>query len=175
MRLYLYLNKEYLKLIAPKILNLSLDINYYEYSERRSCTSNDNIGVRPEIRFSEEKKSDGKVEIIKDNSQISNVEITKRYINIEDITQIKNNYLYFNIIENLIEDDNIVLLCGIIESIDEDNTFVINNSLVIYNKECDDIIKELYKYKCQIKCFVFKLNCTQNPLLVSKLLTIFLE
>ena len=110
MRLYLYMNKEYLKLIAPKILNLSLDINYYEYSERRSCTSNDNIGVRPEIRFSEEKKSDGKVEIIKDNSQISNVEITKRYINIEDITQIKNNYLYFNIIENLIEDDNIDLL-----------------------------------------------------------------
>lgn len=169
------MNKEYLRLIAPKVLNLSLDIDYFEYSERRSCTLNDNIGVKPEIRFSEEKKSNGRLEIVKDNSEISNVEITKRYINIEDITHIKNNYLYFKIIESIKEDDNIVITCGIIEKINEDSTFVINNYLVIYNEECENIIREVYKFKYEIKCYVFKLNCPQNSLLVSKLLSIFIE
>ena len=175
MRLYLYMNKEYLRLIAPKVLNLSLDIDYFEYSERRSCTLNDNIGVKPEIRFSEEKKSNGRLEIVKDNSEISNVEITKRYINIEDITHIKNNYLYFKIIESIKEDDNIVITSGIIEKINEDSTFVINNYLVIYTKECENVIREVYKFKSEIKCYVFKLNCPQNSLLVSKLLSIFIE
>lgn len=175
MRLYLYMNKEYLRLIAPKILNLSLDINYYEYSERRSCSQNNNIGVKPEIRFNEEKKNDGKIEIIKDNGEMSNVEITKRYINIEDVTQIKNNYLYFNIIENLVEDNNVIMICGVIENVNEDNTFSINNCIVIYPNECEDIIRELYKFNCEIKCFVFKLKCVKNPILISKLLTIFLE
>lgn len=169
------MNKEYLRLIAPKVLNLSLDIDYFEYSERRSCTLNDNIGVKPEIRFSEEKKSNGRLEIVKDNSEISNVEITKRYINIEDITHIKNNYLYFKIIESIKEDDNIVITCGIIEKINEDSTFVINNYLVIYTKECENVIREVYKFKYEIKCYVFKLNCPQNSLLVSKLLSIFIE
>lgn len=169
------MNKEYLRLIAPKVLNLSLDIDYFEYSERRSCTLNDNIGVKPEIRFSEEKKSNGRLEIVKDNSEISNVEITKRYINIEDITHIKNNYLYFKIIESIKEDDNIVITSGIIEKINEDSTFVINNYLVIYTKECENVIREVYKFKSEIKCYVFKLNCPQNSLLVSKLLSIFIE
>lgn len=175
MRLYLYINREYLKLLAPKIANFSFDINYFEYTEKRSCTLNDNVGVRPEVVFNEEKCPKKKVEILKDNSEVSNMEIIKRYINIDDISEIKNNNLYFNIIESIVEDNRIKCISGVIKVINEDNTFVINDYTIIYNDECAEKIIELEKYKCNINCFVFELNCLQNSAFVGKLLTIFLE
>lgn len=175
MRLYLYLNKKYLQLLAPKIL-VGIDVDYYEYSERRSCTISSNVGVKPELMFkNEEKNPQKRVELLNDNGEVNNVEVTRRYINIDDMTIIKNNSLYFNIVENIVEDNRIKNVHGIITDILDNNLFVIDNIKIIYDKEIFDLIHEMFEYKCDVNCLLFVLNEENEQFIFANLLTLYLE
>ena len=66
MRMYIYLDKDIIKCLAPKVSNISFDIDFFEYSEKRGYTTNNNTSLRPEIE--REFKRDCKEEHFENNS-----------------------------------------------------------------------------------------------------------
>ena len=42
MRMYIYLDKNIIKQLAPKMSDISFDIDFFEYSEKRGYTTNNN-------------------------------------------------------------------------------------------------------------------------------------
>lgn len=181
MRMYIFLDKDIIKCLAPKISDISFDIDFFEYSEKRGYTTNNNASVRPEIEKEcrkeckeEHLENKKRVCFSEDLGVLCNVEVVKRYINIEDVSSIKNNNFYYNIVEKIPMDDRIKLISGIIKNLNKDN-FYIDNIKFVINDEVYNKLIELYNNYCEIQCLGYKINCLNSDYDVYKPIAIYIE
>ena len=181
MRMYVYLDKEIIKCIAPKLSDISFDIDFFEYSEKRGYSTNNSTCIRPEIekdcvdnskdiRQSNRKK----IGFSEDMGVLCNVEVIKRYINIEDVSSIKNNCFYYNILEKIPLDDRIKRNSGIISKL-TDNNFYIGKDKYLINKDIFSDLYELYENICEITVIGYKMNCKNSDIDIFKVIGIYIE
>lgn len=152
MRYYVYIDKDLIKGLVASYGTLDFNIDFIEYSVQKSFGSMNNLRAQPV----KEKLKDGK-EDEKNRNQISigvetssncNVVTEQRYINIQDISDIRNISFYHNLIEKLRDEikNNNRSSTKIIEHIgkvvkvrnDKDplnNVFIMNNDMIWYSKE----------------------------------------
>lgn len=178
MRMYIYIDKDIIKCLAPKIPNISFDIDFFEYSEKRGYTTNNTTCIRPD--FEKEGKKEGcenyrkRLGISEDLGVLCNTEIVKRYINIEDVSSVKNNNFYYNIIENIKPDKRIRSISGIISKIDN-GCFMIEKDKFLIDIQGQEKLVELYNNSCSVTCIGYKINCLNSPNDVFKTIAIFIE
>jgi len=179
--MYFYINKEFIKRIAARISDISFDIDFFEYSERRGYTTNDNTIVRPEFEKGTEKREEGtncfnrnKVGVSGEKGVLRNLEIVKRYINIEDVSDIKNNKFYYNILENVSEDERLRKIVGIIEKIEDDEFIINGDKFIIDKKECTEL-EEIYANNCEVNVLGYKINCLNLDKNIFKVIAIYIE
>lgn len=181
MRMYVYLDKEIIKCIAPKLSDISFDIDFFEYSEKRGYSTNNSTCIRPEIekdcvdnskdiRQSNRKK----IGLSEDIGVLCNVEVIKRYINIEDVSSIKNNNFYYNIIEKIPEDSRIKVLSGKMRELSSTSFYIDENKFII-NEEGHNKLKELFENSCEVSCIAYKINCLNADFDVFKTIAIYIE
>ena len=121
----------------------------------------------------------------------STIETQRRYINIEDITQMKNNTFYHNLIEKLNNqnsrnDKRIIIEDGFIElykredMFKEDKTndsfFMINDKYIWYDKNIlQGDIDLMAQMACKIKVIGYTVSCLEKEQKVVKAIAIFIE
>lgn len=128
MRYYIYLDKDFLKGLFSSIPESKFDIGIVDFTTQKSYSVTNGVGTAPSIdnRNSIEeykdcdddkddkdnkksvKKNKGNVKathvgVNVDRSDTYQFSTTRRYINIEDISQIKNNYFYHELVVKLEE------------------------------------------------------------------------
>lgn len=178
MRMYIYIDKDIIKCLAPKISNISFDIDFFEYSEKRGYTTNNSTCIRPDVE--KECKKDGcenyrkRFGVSEDLGVLCNTEIVKRYINIEDVSSIKNNNFYYNIIENIKIDDRVKSVSGLISEI-KDGRFIINQSRFLISLQGQEKLVELYNNFCNVTCLGYKINCLNAQTDVFKTIAVYIE
>ena len=181
MRMYIYLDKNIIKQLAPKMSDISFDIDFFEYSEKRGYTTNNNKSIRPD--FEKENIIDCKDEHVcgrkrvgycEDLGMLCNVEVVKRYINIEDVSEIKNNKFYYNIVESMQEDERIKRISGQIKELKE-NEFFISDVRFTISDEVYNCLKDLYKNNCEIECLGYRINCLKLNEKVFKPIAIYIN
>lgn len=155
MRYYVYMDKDLIKNLIATYSNGNFDFNidFVEYSIQKNCGNVNNIRVDPRNeKISDDEKS--KCSKRKSNSisldagTTFNTIIEQKYINISDISDIKNINFYHKLIEklrdlkidNTREDDKIKEEKGKIiklrnEFYGKDKIFSINNSYIWYDEE----------------------------------------
>ncbi len=176
MRLYIYLNKELIKCLAAKISNIKFDIDFFEYSEKRGYTVNNNTSIRPEIENKDKEGSHSRTRIGLSGEQgtLCNIEVFKRYINIEDISNIKNNNFYYSILENIPEDSRIKRKIGRIKELQE-GYFKIGKDKFLIDSQSQDILKEEFDNECDITCIGYKINCLNSEFDIYKTIAVYIE
>ena len=177
----MYLNKDMIKCIAARLSDVSFNIDFFEYSEKKGYSTNNNTVLRPEIEnwnknYQDKRECFGRnsVGISNENGNLCNFQIEKRYINIEDVSSIKNNQFYYDILEKLPLDNRIKEVKGKITSLSEisfniqDNKFLIDDTLY-------GMLKELYENVCDIVVMGYKINCLNQEYDIFKIITIYIE
>ena len=181
MRLYIYLNKDIIKCIAARLKDVSFNIDFFEYSEKKGYVTKDNFLIRPEIenwsknnveRF--ECFGSNKLDAAKEKENICNFEVQRRYINIEDISSIKNNSFYYDILERIPFDTRIKEIKGKITEL-TNTSFNIENNKFLIDKDIYNSLVELYENACDIVIVGYKINCLNADYDVFKLITIYIE
>lgn len=181
MRLYIYLNKELIKCIVPKISDISFDIDFFEYSERRGYTANNNTSIRPEIE-NNTKKENNKVEcfdkarigVSGEKGVLCNLQIEKRYINIEDVSSMKNNKFYYDILEKIPLDNRLKKNTGKIKEL-KNNSFYIRRDKYLIDEETYKNLIEFFENSCDITVVGYKINCLNEFFDVYKVICIYIE
>ncbi len=181
MRLYIYLNKEIIKCIAARMSDVSFDIDFFEYSEKRGYTTNGNTWIRPEIENEIKRRNDQKdcstetkISVSEERGILCNLELQKRYINIEDVSSIKNNCFYYNILEKIPLDNRIKMASGIISKL-TDNSFYIGQNKYLIDKDISSSLLELYENICEITVIGYKMNCLNSDIDIFKVISIYIE
>ena len=176
MRYYIYIDKDLIKNLIATYGNFNFNIDVVEYSVQKNCGNINNIRVEPR----KENMCDADKGNVKRNStgfgvdsgMTYNVITEEKYINISDISEIKNIEFYHNLIESLRklkngatrENSKVVEEEGKIEKIFEnrsyeDNIFNINNSYVCYDKEKSLIDMNLFSNVCgEVKVLGYNIN-----------------
>ena len=176
MRYYIYIDKDLIKNLIATYGNFNFNIDVVEYSVQKNCGNINNIRVEPR----KENMCDADKGNVKRNStgfgvdsgMTYNVITEEKYINIYDISEIKNIEFYHNLIESLRklkngatrENSKVVEEEGKIEKIFEnrsyeDNIFNINNSYVWYDKEKSLIDMNLFSNVCgEVKVLGYNIN-----------------
>ncbi len=127
MRFYMYIDKDFLKNLVSVSGNLDFNIQFIEYAVENSFTNRNDISVKPffekagdkscEIHGVYNDKDDEKnskqksrrsgnigkdgVGFSFDNSVMQSISTEKKYINIEDISDMKNINFYHNLVESI--------------------------------------------------------------------------
>lgn len=118
MRYYIYLDKEFLKSLFSSIPDSKFDIGIVDFTTQKSYSVTNGVGTAPSIdnrngieeyhdddkKKCKKSKNNGKVTHVGvnvDRSDTYQYSTTRRYINIEDISQIKNNYFYHELVLEL--------------------------------------------------------------------------
>ncbi len=172
------MDRDIIKCLAPKISNISFDIDFFEYSEKRGYTTNNTTCIRPDIE--KESKKDGcgnyrkRLGVSEDLGVLCNTEIVKRYINIEDVSSIKNNNFYYSIIEKIDTDERIKSIKGQISKLDG-NVFYIDTNKFLIASEAQERLIEMYNNSCEVTCLGYKINCLNSKNDVFKTIAIFIE
>lgn len=181
MRLYIYLNKELIKSIAPKLSNLNFDVDFFEYSEKQAYTTNNNTYIRPEIE-NNTKKECNKIEsfdkarlgVSGEKGILCNFEIEKRYINIDDVSNIKNNKFYYEILEKIPFDNRLKKNVGRIKELENNSFYIGSNKYLIDDRIYKDLI-ELFENSCEVNVIGYKINCLNETYDVFKVVCIYIE
>lgn len=210
MRYYIYLDKELLQILFSAIEDTNFDIEVVEYSVRRDYGNSNEISIDPsfenisdfengeEKHIGEKSSRNGRcskaskecVGIRYGHNNSCNIQTEKRYINIEDISNMKNNAFYHKLIKRMNsevekESSRIVMETGIIESCNnmsidnkKDGFFILNNNYIWFNIEkISSDINLLCDMDCKINVIGYLINCkkeekTKN---IIKAIAIFLE
>ncbi len=181
MRLYYYLNKEIIKRLAGYVPSLSFNIDFFEYSEKSGYTRNSSTSIRPEIGQDlknecdkSEKWDRTRLNVSGDKGTICNFQVERRYINIEDVSSIKNNSFYYEILEKIPLDNRVKLNTGNIQEI-TDKYFILNDNKYLVDKDIISNIEELYENTCELNVIGYKINCMDLPNDVYKIIAIYIE
>lgn len=176
MRLYLYIDKELIKKLAAKIPNIHFDIDFFEYSEKRGYTVRNDSSVRPDLeRKAEEKdKCRLRVGVAQEQGYLSSLEVYRRYINIEDVSSIKNNSFYYSVIETLKEDNRIKKINGKIVDINE-KCFCVGEDKFILDLNNQNELNMLLEYNCDLTFLGYKINSLKAKYDVLKTIAIYID
>ena len=181
MRLYIYLNKEIIKCIAARMSDVSFEIDFFEHSEKRGYTTNGSTWIRPEVENEIRKRNEQrdcstetKISVSEERGILCNLEFEKRYINIEDVSSIKNNCFYYNILEKIPLDNRIKMTSGIISKL-TDNSFYIGKNKYLIDKDISQNLLELYENICEITVIGYKMNCLKSDIDIFKVIGIYIE
>ncbi len=211
MRYYLYLDRCFLRNLFSVVDDNGFDIEVFEYSVRKSNTKNNQISVDPCIEnfceCEDEKQNAKDKELfkrLKDSNftkkrtgasyssfDSSTIETQRRYINIEDITEIKNNCFYHDLIKRLTskyknEKNRVVEEVGFIQKYnneyekikisDKNGFFLINDKLIwFYNELLEGDIDILSEMACEIRVIGYTMNCLNADKNVIKAIGIYIE
>lgn len=212
MRYYIYLDREFLRILFSVVEEGNFDIEVLEYSLRKSVTTNNELSVEPCLenmndcenssKNDNEKKNSKyskegvfnkeRVGVSYDNSKSCNVQTEIKYINIEDVSDIKNTSFYHKLLISLkdqINDNS----SRIIEEIGymkvdnnpsrnelkqgNDNFFMINDTFVwIDNTKLQGNLRLLSQMGCELKVIGYMMNCkNSNSGKIIKAIAIFIE
>ena len=209
MRYYIYLDREFLKSLFS-VVDDEFNIDIIEYSLRKSVTTNNSLCVEPcvekgcqnedsdkkEYKNNKSKfiKADNfnkeKLGVSYDKSNICNTETQIRYINIDDVSDIKNTNFYHKLCEKIRErvkekDSRIIEDSGSIRiyknkdtlKIGNNDVFMINeNFVLIENNKLQADLNILGQIECEVKVIGYMMNCknsSNNKVL--KAIAIFIE
>lgn len=201
MRYYIYLDKAFLRTLFSVIDTSNLDIEVVEYSIRKSFSKSNDIGLEPNIEKNKENENDNmfkckddiqerkrksnfnreRLTVSYNRSNSSNVQTERKYINIEDISQMKNTEFYHKLIEqirNNSRDSNnrIYEELGYITLYDNtrdnnidngindnDGFFRIDNTCIWYDKSLlQGNIALFSKMSCKIRVIGYVINCIED-------------
>lgn len=216
MRYYIYLDKCFIRSLFSIIENANFNIEVVEYSVRKSLTTNNQISISPsnekicnidkdstlqnkeQVHFRNENICKNCVSTQAGYGDSSTIETQRRYINIDDITDMKNNNFYHNLIERLNSENfrngsRIKVDEGFIRLYDrydiddkvkltnEDtnqkgNFFMLNGKYIWYdNKLLKGDIELLAQMSCKIKVVGYKINCLDQSEEIIKAIAMFIE
>ncbi len=218
MRYYMYLDKEFLKRLFSTITTVDFDINVFEFTVTNSTTTNNNFALNPGVEnmfrnenFCDEKKEEEKlnegckdekgnrkkVDMSYGSSTSYNTQTQKKYLNIEDITEIKNNNFYHTLLDkvnqNLTREENsdrIYNLCGYIkvsryrddssvENIKKNNSFfMIDDTFIWYEKDMlQGDIDLLSEMECKVNVIGYMMNSRElrDDKKILKAIAIYIE
>lgn len=212
MRYYLYLDKEFLQTLISVFDDTNFNIEVVEFSIRKSFTKNNGFLIDPcveNIKQCEEfcregdhdenggRKKDNigkeKIGARFDQGNSYNVQTEKRYLNIEDITCMKNIHFYHQLLENIREvgkeEFRIVEESGYIKINRNDNNrlnssnvnddfFMINDCFVWIDKsKLNGDLELLSDMSCSINVIGYMMNCKDNEknIKIIKAIAIFIE
>ena len=201
MRYYLYLDKDFLKSLFSVIENAEFNIDVFEFTVRNSYTLNNNMSLSPSIEKSKDSEDFSKKDfkenytstardsnanrkrfgISYDNGNSYNYQTERKYLNISDITDMKNIAFYHDILEkikNNMRDENdsrIYNEVGFVKSNKNrdmqnglssnlnGNFFMINDTFIWYEKDkLKSDIELLEQMSCKIHVIGYKMNCDEN-------------
>lgn len=209
MRYYIYLDRELLKTLFSIIGGSDFNIDVFEFSVRNSYTINNNLSLDPSIERSKDcedfSKKDWKedysssardnsgtrkrVGVSYDNGNSYNYQTERKYLNISDITDMKNIAFYHDLFEkiknNTYRDSNTRIFKeeGFIKinrnsqfSNDVDKFFMINDSFIWYDKEkLSGEINVLQEMSCKITVVGYKMNCVESQNNILKAIAMYIE
>ena len=196
MRYYIYLDKEFLKTLFAIFKESDFNIDVFEFTVRNSYTLNNNISVDPTLERGNESEDHSRKEwdekfsssardsnskrnrvgISYDNGNSYNYQTERKYLNITDITDIKNMAFYHDLFEKIKSDTSrdatkrIYIEKGFIKINNKRNIdlninkfFMINNSFVWYdNSKLDGDIDLLSQMSCELNVVGYKMNCAED-------------
>ena len=213
MRYYIYLDKCFLRSLFAIVDDSNFNIEVVEYSIRKSNTVNNQLSVDPHKenildedkssvnssidektkKSHEQRKRDEKINKCGIDARYgtgnsSTIETERRYINIEDITDMKNGKFYHELIRKLetdnyknqkriIWEEGYITLYNKEESTKSlDDFFILNEKYIWYNTDIlQSDIKLLTQTNCKIKVVGFVMNCLEKEEKVIKAIAMFIE
>lgn len=210
MRYYIYLDKPFLRTILGSIGELDFDIDVIEYSVIKSYSNNNKLAVDPciengnncEIFKDTEKRKNKegsfnseKIRFGMDKGVSCNIQTERKYINISDITDMKNIGFYHKLItkveqmknrdinNRLYENSGFITIYETRdENIKENNNFEkdgffrIDDTCIWYDKEkLQTDINLLSSMSCKINVVGYIINCLENSKKVVKPLAMYIE
>lgn len=212
MRYYIYLDREFLRILFSVVEDNNFNIEILEYSLRKSITTNNELSVEPCIENMEDCENSCKNEVEKsnlrylkegnfnkeklevsyDNSKSCNVQTEVKYINIDDVSDIKNTSFYHKLLLSLKDKIN-QKNSRIIEEVgymkvdnninrnefkqENDDFFMINETFVwIDSTKLQGNLRLLSQMGCEIKVIGYMMNCkNSNNGKIIKAIAIFIE
>ena len=214
MRYYLYIDKPFLRTIGAILKDSSFSIEVVEYSVRKSVTCNNDVRLEPcvekikdgenscrEDKVKDEKLSVNKgsrdscmnkerIEITYDEGNSYSIQTERKYLNIEDITNMKNIHFYHDMLnkldEYLEEDDSriekeegYIKICNRKdeEFKDNKNFFMVNDSYVWFDSNLlQGDISLLNQMSCRVNVIGYRMNCKEaRSDKIIKAIAIYLE
>lgn len=201
MRYYIYLDKEFLRTLFSTEDNSGLNIDVFEFSITNSYTTNNNVSLNPGLENIKDDESFCKNDTVEDmsssyklgglnkqrvdvsyaNSNSYNTQTQRRYLNIDDVVNIKNINFYHKLLENIrdtltrSEDSRIILTNGFIYPINKevidninisdnenDDFFMINDMFVWYDKsKLNGSISLISNMYCKVNLVGYMMNCRE--------------
>ena len=195
MRYYIYLDKQFLRTLFSIYQNSDFDIEVIEYSVRKSFTSNNEVRVEPCIEnmcdgeeicrcdtVKEESRSSRnsnlnkeRVGVLYDKGNAYNIQTERKYLNIEDISDMKNISFYHKLLgkiidsvrddkSRIIEESGYIKICNneIFEN-EKNNFFMINETFVWFdNTLLQGDISLLSQMACKIKVLGYIMSCKES-------------
>lgn len=209
MRYYIYLDKEFIRTLFSIISDANFNIDVFEFSVRNSYTINNNISLDPSVErqrdcedFSKRDYKENysnsqrdnigerkRVGVSYDNGNSYNYQTERKYLNITDITDMKNMAFYHDIFEkisqNVSRDTNTRIFReeGFMKinanrkfEKSSDDFFMINDSFVWYeNEKLNGSINILQEMNCKVNVVGYKMNCIESEKNILKAIAIYIE
>ena len=211
MRYYIYLDRVFIRTLFAVLDDFDFDIDIVEYAVRKSYTNNNEISVDPSFENGNSNDTFKEIDKTKNNTKkynfsneklrlgfdkgiTYNIQTERKYINISDITDMKNISFYHKLVSSLedmndikkdnrlyIEEGNIIMYDNIKEDnnniiSDNDGFFRINNTCIWYNKENIKYdISKLSYMNCKVKVVGYILNEDKEQKKVVKALAMYIE
>ena len=177
----MYIDRDLIKgLVASSYGTLDFNIDFVEYSVQKSFGSLNNLKAQPvKEKFTTNKDDQNRNQINIGAETASNCSVVteQRYINIQDISDIRNISFYHNLIEKLREEINkennrketkIVEHTGRVVKMRNDNdpinnVFMMNNDLIWYNKNNSITDMDFFTDVCgEIRVIGYDINDNLN-------------
>ena len=210
MRYYIYLDRVFIRTLFAVLDDFDFDIDIVEYAVRKSYTNNNEISVDPSFENGNSSDTFKEIEKLKNNTKKNNfsnerlrlgfdkgitynIQTERKYINISDITDMKNISFYHKLVSSLedmndikkdnrlyIEEGNIIMYDNIKEDNniinDNEGFFRINNTCIWYDKEIIKLdIFKLYQMNCKVKVVGYVVNEDDETGKVVKALAMYIE
>lgn len=193
MRYYVYIDKDLIKNLIASYSDINFSIDFVEYSLQKSCGNVNNIRTDPRKELIIDEKSKTKrnsKSISVDMGITSNITTERRYINISDVTDIKNISFYNNLIDKLKEvakgenraSSRIIEEQGNIQKIrtrenSNNNLFFINNNYVWCDNKNAQTDMDFFTNMCgEVKVIGYNINeDTTRNINVLKAIAIYIE
>ncbi len=209
MRYYIYLDKIFLRTLFAIVDESNFNIEVVEYSVRKSVTRNNEVrlepcienikdgenGCREEIKDKLSKScrdscvNKERVGVMYDEGNAYNIQTERKYLNIEDITNMKNIHFYHDMLKlidehvkdeksRVIKEEGYIKLCNNSRfEANSKNFFMINDTFVWFdNTLLQGDIELLSQMSCRINVIGYRMNCNQvREDKIIKAIAIYLE
>lgn len=172
MRLFYYIDKELIKRLAADV-EIELNLDIYEYSEKEFYSRNCMYNMRPELENCNKEKR-CRFGLGQECGNMCNYEIQKRHIIIEDLNQIYKNKIYYNAFDKIVEDENIEEIVGNITSI-QDKYFELNNKVFLMSSDVQNDILEAFDNEIEIVAVGYKMKCKRENMNLYKAICVYIK